>query len=86
MSSRRLARRQAVAPVRTVGSDPNRITQESLDTPWGVARAWFRGDVCKRVKIAGRPYGWGESPAVWAAVEDGTFHPKDFGKHNDRMY
>lgn len=58
----------------------------SLDTPWGEARAWFKGGVCYRVRIAGRPYGWGEGPAVWAAVQDGTFRPGDFGKHNERTY
>lgn len=78
-SSRRAARGVPPAPV---SADPNRITQENFQSPRGEVRAWFKGGVCYRVKIAGRPYGWGEGPDVWAAVLDGTFRPSDFGKHN----
>lgn len=84
MSSRRLARRDAVAPIVPVSQDPHHITQQSMQTPRGEARAWFKGGSCYRVKIAGVPYGWGEAPAVWAAIQDGSFRPNDFGKHNDK--
>lgn len=80
VSSRRAARG---VPAAQVEVDPNRITQQSFQSPQlGLVRAWFRGGVCYRVKIAGRPYGWGEGSAVWAAVLDDTFRPQDFGKHN----
>lgn len=82
MSRRRLERRDAVAPVVPVEVDPNRVTQEQIDTPRGPARAWFLGGVCKRVRVAGITYGWGEGPDVWAALQDGSFRPNDFGKHN----
>lgn len=78
-SSRRAARGLPTTPV---DADPNHITQQSFQSPRGEVRAWFKGGVCHRVKIAGKPYGWGEAPDVWAAVLDGTFRPSDFGKHN----
>ncbi|MDR6439098.1 hypothetical protein J2790_004273 [Paenarthrobacter nicotinovorans] len=80
VSSRRAARGR---PVASVEVHPNRITQQSFQSPlFGLVRAWFRGGIVYRVKIAGRPYGWGEGPEVWAAVHDGTFRPEDFGNHN----
>jgi hypothetical protein len=80
--SRRLARRDAISPVIPVSEDPNRVVQRSLDTPRGKVRAWFKGGECYRVSIAGHMYGWGEGPAVWGAVLDGSFRPIDFGNHN----
>lgn len=82
MSSRRLARRDAVAPIVEISQDPKRVVQQTLQSPRGEVRAWFRGGICYRVRIAGTVYGWGEGPAVWAAVIDGSFRPDDFGKHN----
>jgi len=82
MSRRRLARRAAVAPVVPVEVDPRRVTQQSIQTPRGDARGWFKGGICYRVNVAGVVYGWGEGPDVWAAIQDGTFRPKDFGEHN----
>lgn len=80
-SSRRAARGLPAAPTEV---DPNRITQETLQSPRGEVRAWFKGGFCYRVSVASRLYGWGEGPGVWAAVLDGSFRPSDFGKHNDR--
>lgn len=82
MSSRRLARRDAVAPVLPISTDPNRIAQQRLQTPRGEVRAWFKGGRCYRVNISGVMYGWGEGPAVWAALLDGSFRPNDYGKHH----
>lgn len=82
MTSRRLARRDAIAPVVRVSLDPHRVAQRTLQTPRGEVRAWFKGGACYRVTVAGRVYGWGEGPDVWAAVLDGSFRPADFGKHN----
>jgi hypothetical protein len=63
--------------------DPNRVVQQTLQTPRGEVRAWFRGGACYRVRISDATYGWGEGPAVWAAVLNGSFMPNDFGKHNN---
>lgn len=82
MTSRRLARRDAIAPVVAVAVDPKRIVQQTLPTPRGEVRGWFRGGECYRARIAGRVYGWGEGPDIWAALLDGSFRPADFGKHN----
>ncbi|NUU30837.1 hypothetical protein [Arthrobacter sp. C9C5] len=82
MTSRRLARRDAIAPIVEISQDPNRVVQQSLDSPRGKVRAWFKGGACYRVRIAGTVYGWGEGPSVWASVLDGSFRPHDFGKHN----
>jgi hypothetical protein len=82
MTSRRLARRDAIAPVVEISTDPNRVVQQSLDSPRGKVRGWFKGGTCYRVALAGRVYGWGEGPAVWAGVLDGSFRPDDFGRHN----
>lgn len=65
-------------------ADPSRITQQRLPSPRGEVRAWFKGSVCCRVSVAGKVYGWGEGPAVWVAIMDGSFRPADFGKHNAR--
>jgi hypothetical protein len=78
-SSRRAARSSPAAPVDT---DPNRVTQKTLQTPRGEVRAWFKGGVCTKVRVAGVTYGWGEGPDVWDAVLDGSFRPNDFGNHN----
>lgn len=77
-SSRRAARGAAVIKIST---DPNRIVQQSIQTPRGEVRAWFKGGTCYRVIVAGTVYGWGEGPAVWAAVADGSFRQADFGRH-----
>lgn len=79
MSSRRLARQQAVAPVSQGAENPHKVTQQSLETPWGEARGWFKGASVFRVKIEGVCFGWGKAPAVWAGIQDGSFHPSDFG-------
>lgn len=78
VSSRRAARG---APVAETTTDPNRIVQQSIQTPRGEVRAWFKGGTCFRVNVAGAVFGWGEGPAVWAAVLDGSFRPSDFGRH-----
>jgi len=78
-SSRRAARGHAPAAVNV---DPNKVVQRVLPSPRGEVRAWFKGGICYRVRIAGVTYGWGEGPPVWAAVLDGSFRPNDFGKHN----
>ncbi|MCU1639717.1 MAG: hypothetical protein JWL94_2364 [Microbacteriaceae bacterium] len=80
-SSRRAARSSPAAPTAAT-VDPNRVVQQTLQTPRGEVRAWFKGGVCSKVRIAGVTYGWGEGPDVWAAVLDGTFRPNDFGRHN----
>lgn len=80
-SSRRAARSLPAVPVNT---DPSRVVQERFLSPRGEARAWFKGGVCYRVSVAGRVYGWGEGPDVWAAVLDGSFRPNDFGRHNEK--
>lgn len=80
-SSRRAARSLPAVPVNT---DPNRVVQQGLDSPRGEVRAWFKAGICYRVRIAGRVYGWGEGPGVWAAVLDGSFRPNDFGEHNKK--
>lgn len=82
MSSRRLARRDAVAPVVPISMDPKRVTQASIPTARGEVRAWFKGGDCYRLQVAGTVYGWGEGPSAWAAVLDGSFRPNDYGKHN----
>lgn len=82
MTSRRLARRDAIAPIVEISTDPNKVTQQLLESPRGTVRAWFKGGECYRVRIAGLTYGWGEGPSVWEAVLDGSFRPDDFGKHN----
>jgi hypothetical protein len=78
-SSRRAARSSPAAPV---DAALNRVVQRTLKTPRGEVRAWFKGGVCTKVRVAGVTYGWGEGPDVWAAVLDGSFRPDDFGKHN----
>lgn len=75
-------RRQAEAAPKADDINPNRVYAKSLQTPRGTVRAWFRGGECQKVRVNGVTYGWGEGPAVWAAVQDGTFRPNDFGKHN----
>lgn len=80
-SSRRAARG---TPAVEISTDPNRVVQQTLQTPRGEVRAWFRGGICHRVMVAGTVYGRAEAPAVWAAVLDGSFGPDDFGKHNQR--
>lgn len=77
VSSRRAARGAAVVGI---SADPNRIMQQSIHTPRGEVRAWFKAGTCCRVIVAGTVYGWGEGPAVWAAVMDGSFRPTDFGR------
>jgi hypothetical protein len=79
-SSRRAARGRPAVPVEA--ADPNRVVQQTLQTPRGEVRAWFKGGVCYRVRIAGVNYGWGEGPDVWEAVQDGSFRPDDFGRHD----
>lgn len=78
-SSRRAARSLPKAPVVT---DPNRVVQAQFQSPRGEVRGWFKGGECYRVRVADVTYGWGEGPAVWAALRDGSFRPNDFGKHN----
>lgn len=78
-SSRRAARSSPAAPV---DAAPNRVVQQTLQTPRGEVRAWFKGGVCTKVRVAGVTYGWGEGPHVWEAIQDGSFRPNDFGKHN----
>lgn len=82
MADRRKARRDAIAPIIPINTDPRRITQQRLPSPRGEVRAWFKGGVCFRVRVGGVLYGWGEGPAVWAAVLDGSFRPNDFGNQN----
>jgi hypothetical protein len=85
MSSRRQARRAAVAPAFTGSDDPNRVVQQTLDSRHGQVRGWFLGGACKRVWApGGQMYGWEEAPAVWAAVLGGSFRPNDYGKRNRR--
>lgn len=75
-------RRQVEAAPAQDAVNPNRVYAKTLQTPRGEVRAWFRYGECQKVRVAGVTYGWGEGPAVWAAVLDGTFRPDDFGKHN----
>ena len=82
MTSSRRAARGAAAP-KPEEINPNRVYAKSMQTPRGPVRAWFRHGECHKVRVQGVTYGWGEGPAVWAALQDGTFRPADFGKHND---
>ncbi len=78
-----MARRRVPEPVEApADADPNRIVSRVLESPRGTVRGWFKGGSCYRVSVAGRVYGWGEGPSVWAAVLDGSFRPDDFGKHS----
>ncbi|BCW69977.1 hypothetical protein NicSoilB8_10210 [Arthrobacter sp. NicSoilB8] len=80
---RLMARRRVAGPVVVpLEADPYLIVQQSFDSPRGKVRAWFKGGVCYRARIAGTTSGGGEGPAIWAAVLDGSFRPDDFGKHN----
>jgi hypothetical protein len=36
-----------------------------------------QGGECYRARIAGMTYGWGEAPAAWAAVQDGSLRPDE---------
>jgi len=61
----------------------NRVTQQRRVSPRGEVRGWFRGVVCRRVRVpGGKMYGFEEAPAVWAAILDGSFRPNDFGNQN----
>jgi len=77
MSSRRQARRAVVAPVLQGSEDPNRVTQQLIETPWGEFHGWFKGGVCRRARGQdGRMYGWEDAPALWASLIDRTFRPR----------
>jgi len=66
-----------VAPVFKGSEDPNRVTQQLIESPWGEFRGWFKGGVCRRVRAQdGRMYGWEDAPGVWASVLNRTFRPR----------
>lgn len=63
-----------MSPSFAPSKDPNRVVQRVLPSPRGEVWAWFKGGVCRRVRLNdGKMYGWEKAPAVWAAVQDGSF-------------
>lgn len=78
-STGRAARSLPASPANT---NPNRIMQVRFQSPRGEVRGWFKGGECYRVRVTGVTYGRGEALSVWAAVQNGSFRPADFGRHN----